>query len=169
MGLITRIHEEIVIIMYLGNIQSFPDSGASCLLEWCVSRICLHMHDMPISLHAYGATMKIIPVCDCRQDGILQSDYILFPFPISHQKIRHWSCNRLYSGKMGLPLGCGLQNQGCLLQFLKHCCRRVLYIKKHWQQNQNLKSFFLWVGSPLLEMTWLSEIGLLKGLCSVLC
>lgn len=81
------------------KVKSFPDLRTSFLLEWCVSCIYLCMQNMPIVLHAYAAIMKIISACEYRQDGILQSDYILYPFPIYHQKIRHWSCNRSYSGK----------------------------------------------------------------------
>lgn len=82
MGLITRIHEEMLIVTYLENIE-FPWL-TNILPTWicgqiCASHIYLHMQSAPILLHAYAAVMLIISVCDFRQNGLRQW-WPSFPF-----------------------------------------------------------------------------------------
>lgn len=84
----------------LVNIKySFPDLWTSCLFKYYVSCTYLWIQLTPVLLWAYVAVRKITSACDCRQDGVLQSDFFFFPFPISHQKSWCWSCHRLCSAK----------------------------------------------------------------------
>lgn len=71
---------------------------------------------------------------------------------------------------MGPPAGIGLENQGCVV-FLNTAAGGLLVSYGTDSKKKILKSFFLlgkW-GIPLLEITWPSEIGVLKHLCSVFC